>query len=180
MPRGRRRFWPVGRLAPQADVAQPCHGRSTGSIPVIRSTSGVPMRHRPRAGRGCGRAGCARAAPALVQRVTCARPGRRASRAWTQPKWKQSSPGDGTGRHACLRHRILGVRVAPGAPIKERWPSGPRQRLAKPWSRRPRPAGSNPARSARSVHGLAQSSERVLWEHETEGSRPSTVTMPTG
>jgi hypothetical protein len=26
------------------------------------------------------------------------------------------SPGDGTGIHACLRNRILGVRLPPGAP----------------------------------------------------------------
>ena len=46
------------------------------------------------------------------------------------------------------------VRTHHGLPVcfsthffQDRWPSGPRQRLAKPWSRK-RPAGSNPARSA--------------------------------
>ncbi len=41
---------------------------------------------------------------------------------------KTSRPGDGTGIHACLRHRILGVRISPGAPIRtarqQVWPMG--------------------------------------------------------
>ena len=33
-------------------------------------------------------------------------------------------PGDGTGIRACLRNRILGVRLSPGAPVSQRSTSG--------------------------------------------------------
>jgi hypothetical protein len=40
----------------------------------------------------------------------------RVDTAEVNPKGIISCPGDGTGIHACLRHRILGVRISPGAP----------------------------------------------------------------
>lgn len=45
--------------------------------------------------------------------------------------------------------------------FQDRWPRGPRQRRAKPWSRK-RPAGSNPARSATFLGRLAQRQSTVL------------------
>ena len=45
--------------------------------------------------------------------------------------------------------------------FQDRWPRGPRQRRAKPWSCK-RPAGSNPARSATFPGRLAQRQSTVL------------------
>ena len=150
---------------------------ATGSSPVFRSTSGVPMQHRSSASRRRGWAGCARGSHPHVQRTRlCVARRLRTSRMDTAEVDKLQSPGDGTGRHACLRSRILGVRLSPGAPQnEERWLSGSKQRRLAPGSHCAT-AGSNPARSTRFIHGLAQWAERVLWEHEAGGSRPPTVT----
>ena len=111
-----------------ADVAQQAarnvaNVEATGSIPVVRSISGVPV-HKHRAGPVCMCAGAA--APACSES-----PGLRATRVRTQPRWKfhplVAELVDAPGSEPGVERRVRSNRTE-GTSFLGGWPSGPRHR----------------------------------------------------
>lgn len=104
-PRRRLRFWPVScaahRGCSSVEERHLARVEAAGSKPAIRSTSGVPLRHRRRAAEGTARRACARGRSPCAARA----PGRHAGRSRRGTAEVETRRPSCPGGSACLKSR---------------------------------------------------------------------------
>ena len=97
-----------------AGSARLCQSRGHGFEPRHPLHFGCALTAPPACSLGKGMAGCARGSAPCAASDPCVAPCPQLAYGHSRNGFR---PGDGTGIHACLRSRILGVRLSPGAPM---------------------------------------------------------------